>query len=188
MPIDIKPVGAPERWMPPRAVRRSLKAFRGVKVSGLRHGPDMANDLFPYLEQPTCAQCAGIGLTVIPRLLWEMEDECGEAVLFAFLRAHGGRELNVPVFEPQPDETDVIGLAVQWLHRTIGCGRMVVPLGPISYQARLGWTIYRRLAAGASLSAIARDLQCDTRSVGMQKRRLFQIGALPVRPRALPKP
>ena len=148
----------------------------------------MANDLFPHLEQPTCAQCAGIGLTVIPRLLWEMEDDCGEAVLFAFLRAHGGREFCVPVLEPQPDETDLIGLAVQWLHRTIGRGKMTVPLGPISYQARLAWTIYRRLAAGASLSAIARDLQCDTRTVSVQKRRLFQIGALPVRPLALPKP
>ena len=148
----------------------------------------MATDVFPHLLQPTCAQCAGIGIRNVPRLLWDMEDDCGEDVLIAFLRVHGGREYSIPVTAPTSDETDPLSVAVSWLHRNHGPGRLMVPLGPASYQSRLAWTIYARLSEGASLATIVKELHCDMRTVCGQKKRLTALGALPVPPRSLPKP
>lgn len=147
----------------------------------------MANDLFPHLLQPTCAQCVGIGLQM-PGLLWEMEDECGAEVLIAFLHGHGGRELSIQVNLPEPDDGDLVQMAIWWLRRRLGPGKIVVPLGPTSYQSRLAWTIYKQLAEGASLSVIVKTLGCDLRTVSKQKRRLTNISALPVRPLSLPAP
>lgn len=147
----------------------------------------MANDLFPHLLQPTCAQCVGIGLK-IPSLLWDLEDDCGNEVLIAFLRECGGRELTIASRPSEPKDGDLVDKAIFWLRQRFRSGKLVIPLGPTSYQSRLAWTVYIRLIEGASLAAIVKELHCDIRTVCIQKKRLTGLGAYPARPLSLPAP
>lgn len=138
----------------------------------------MKTDLFPHLLQPTCAQCAGIGINNIPDMLWDMEDACGPAGLFAFLHAHGGRQYSIPVREPKVRADMLLWRAEIWMFRRFGPGRVVVPLGPTAYRLRLAWTIYVLLSEGASLSEVCKKLHCDMRTVSGHKEKFRKINAL----------
>lgn len=153
-----------------------LKGFRDYILSGFPQYRRMTGDRFPHLLQPSCAQCAGIGLRM-PDLLWDMEDDCGEDALRAFLVAHGGRQY-CSTSRRAEDEESPLGRARHWLYARVGTGRIMIPLGPMSYQARVQWTIYDRIVKGHSLSQIAAELGCDTRTVGVAKAKFRKSGAL----------
>lgn len=139
----------------------------------------MVSDPFPFLLSPTCAECAGIGLPDMPPMLWDMEDDCGHDVLRAFLLAHGGRQVTVPS-RPVPEKPgDLINIALRWLQRNIGHGRITVPAGPTTYHARVAWTIYRRLMQGQSLAEISAALHVHTRTVCNHRARLIKVGVVP---------
>lgn len=112
-------------------------------------------------------------------MLWDMEDACGEAALFAFLLAYGGREYIGPVEEPAVRDGDPLSIARHWVHGNVGHGKMTLPLGPAAYRRRLAWTIFDRLSKGHSRAQISQELRLTTRSVSIHRNRLRRIGALP---------
>jgi hypothetical protein len=138
----------------------------------------LAIDPFPALLLPTCAQCAGIGLHGIPAMLWDMEDACGEAALFAFLLAYGGRRYKAPAKEPQARSDDPLSIARNWFHNQFGSGAIDIPLGPAAQRARFAWTVFDRLQRGHTVQKVASDLRVSERTILFQKARLRRIGAL----------
>lgn len=141
--------------------------------------PILAIDPFPALLLPTCAQCAGIGLHGIPAMLWDMEDACGEAALFAFLLAYGGRRYKAPAKEPQTQPDEPLSVARRWFYDQFGSGAVDIPLGPAARRARFAWTVFDRLQRGHAAPKIASELRSSERTILLQKARLRRIGALP---------
>ncbi len=139
----------------------------------------MTGDPFPFLLSPTCAECAGIGLTDMPPMLWDMEDDCGHDVLRAFLLARGGRQVQVPSKLLQEKPGDAVNAALRWLQAHVGHGRITIPSGPMAYRARLAWTIYHRLMQDQSLAEISAALHIHTRTVSLHRARLIGIGVVP---------
>lgn len=141
----------------------------------------MTTDPFPNLLFPTCAECAGIGITAMPDLLWDMEDDCGPEVMKAFVLAHGGREYAVPKEQEHvlPFERDPLRLADEWMRKRIGVGRITVSKGPGGRNNRVAWTAFKLLAAGASLSAVSEATGSDVRTICNIKAKLRKVGALP---------
>jgi hypothetical protein len=138
----------------------------------------MMTDPFPNLLLPTCAECAGIGITNIPELLWAMEDACGEEVMKAMVLHYGGREFGVK--KPCPDKANqsLIDQGKAWIYQYRGVGRIVLPKGPAARNSRLAWTVYKLLKEGKSLNAVSEKTGADLRTVCNIKKRLRQIGAI----------
>jgi hypothetical protein len=130
---------------------------------------------------PTCAECAGIGITAIAPLLWDMEDDCGPEVMKAFVLAYGGREVSIGPVKTATEDQDLVQQAKAWIFKKRGAGKLRIPKGPGARAYRAAWTIYQLLKAGASLDETARRTGCDMRAVSNNKQRLRQIGALPAK-------
>lgn len=139
----------------------------------------MTGDPFPFLLSPTCAECAGIGLTDMSPMLWDMEDDCGYAVLRAFLLACGGRQVVIPSKPLQQKPDDLVNTAIRWLQTHVGHGKITIPSGPMAYRSRLAWTIYHRLMQGQSLADVSNALHVHTRTVSLHRARLIGIGVVP---------
>lgn len=130
------------------------------------------------LPYPTCAQCAGIGLDLVPDWQHDLEDDQGFDVLKALITAYGGREMHV--LRRQPDNpTDPLDLAQAWLFARFGPGKMMIHLGPLARRNRVAWLIFTMLRDGASLAEIAAATEMTTRTISRHKKRLQDIGALP---------
>lgn len=145
----------------------------------------MPTDRTPHLLIPTCAQCDDIGLREMPELLCEIEGRFGFEVLKTFLLEFGGRDYCVTV-RPRSDRTqpDLAHLN-KWLRDRCVSGRIAVPLGNVSLQTRVAWTIAVHLRNGWSLAATAQAVACDLRTVSLHKQRLVKLGWLRA---SLPKP
>ncbi|THD81539.1 hypothetical protein E7811_16675 [Aliigemmobacter aestuarii] len=116
----------------------------------------MANDLFPNLLFPTCAECAGIDMHV-PEMLWDIEDECGFDVLKPFLLEYAGRELRVTPKDAHDYSDDPVAVVKRHLSFALGQRlKITVPQGPASREARLRWTIHQALRQGQSLNTISK--------------------------------
>lgn len=126
------------------------------------------------LAYPSCAECQSIGIAM-PDILVRLEDAVGAEVLLPFLLDRGGREFGVPV---RPGGDDPHSAVTAWLRNEFGWGRLTIPRGPITHQARLAWTIYLWLRAERSLSEIARALNIHIRTVCNHKSRLTARGLL----------
>lgn len=138
----------------------------------------MMTDPFPNLLLPTCAECAGIGITNIPELLWAMEDDCGPDVMKAMVLRYGGREFEVKKPSPNKADQSLIEQGKAWIYTYRGVGRIVLPKGPASRNNRMAWTAYKLLKSGNSMNAVSERTGADLRTVCNIKKRLRQIGAL----------
>ncbi len=128
---------------------------------------------------PTCAECAGIGITAIPPLLWDMEDDCGPEVMKAIVLAFGGREVSIGPVKIAAEDQDLITQGKAWIFAQRGHGSFRIPKGPGTRSYRAAWTIYHLLKAGASLDEAATRTGVDLRTVCNVKQKLRKIGALP---------
>ena len=129
------------------------------------------------LPYPSCAKCAGLGLYAGPDWQYDLEDDLGFDVLKAVILAHGGREMHVKN-TPEP-ATDALGQAKIWMSKRFGAGKIIVHFGPLARKNRVAWLIYTMLRDGASLAQIAEAANTTIRTVGRQKKRLQDMGALP---------
>ena len=143
----------------------------------------MSNTPTLGLLVPTCAQAYGIGIYMPPYLL-TLEREVGAVALRAFLFEWAGREINIPV-AIQADMPHAAILAN--LRDHFGPGRMTIASGPVSYNARLAWSIYEGLRAGRSGAEVARHCGCHARTVSNHKKRLKERGLLPSPRQETPK-
>lgn len=143
----------------------------------------MKPDPFPDLLFPSCAECAGIGYRHVPALLWDMEDDCGADVMKAFALQHGGTVMKISAAHAIPDfrapDLDPLTAARGWLFQAKGRGDLTIPLGPASRAARVAWTAFQMLKAGASLAQVAERTAVDLRTVCNIKNKLRLVGALP---------
>ena len=143
----------------------------------------MKPDPFPDLLFPSCAECAGIGYRYVPALLWDMEDDCGADVMKAFALQHGGTVMKISAAHAIPDfrapDLDPLTAARGWLFPAKGRSDLTISLGPGSPAARVAWTAFQRLKAGASLAQVAERTAVDLRTVCNIKNKLRLVGALP---------
>lgn len=130
------------------------------------------------LQMPTCAQAAGVGIGNIPEVLFDMEDDIGEAATAAFLRRFAGLEISVPR-KPAFEDGAEICTALAWINERFGAGNVMIPMGPASALAVARWNAFLLLREGKSLREVARRLGCVTRSVSRHKQKLVELKALP---------
>lgn len=138
----------------------------------------MTNIAHVHLPYPTCAQCKGIGLQAVPDWQFDMEDELGFDVLKELILSYGGREYLV--CSRQIDDPDKLDRAQAWLFNRFGPGKLIIPLGPLAHKNRAAWAIYTMLRTGASLAQTAVATGVHTRAVSRHRKRLQEMGALPV--------
>lgn len=110
-----------------------------------------------------------------PELLRLVAEDCGEQVALAFAAAFGGRELYVPT----PERIDeghpmarALGVATaRKVASTLGGGKQVIPLGPVSTVQRRKRAIRDLKGTGMKNPAIARALGIHTRTVEIRLQR-----------------
>lgn len=138
----------------------------------------MKTDLTPHLLIPTCAECDAIALREMPELLCDIEAEFGFDMLKEFLFAHGGGQYCVKrQLSPEIKASPLLAVHV-WMRARLYGGTVTIPMGNLSLNVRLAWTIATHLRAGMSLAATARATGCDARTVSAHKKRLVKIGWL----------
>ena len=132
----------------------------------------------PELLTPSCREAYSIGI-YMPPYLFALEKAVGVELVRAFLSEFGGHEVNIPVAAQRSGAHCAV---FEWLRAEFGVGRVKIAAGPLSHRVRLAWTIRERLARGESASTIARGVGCGERTVFNHKRRLVELGALPITP------
>lgn len=127
-------------------------------------------------DYSTFDECLEMGCCVSP-IIGQIENECGHAVLIAFLLRWGGLEFHITK-TPSGDDA-AFKPVTEWLRQDIGYGRWMVPRGLVSDRIVTRWRILSRLRAGQSLSQVARGVGCTIRAVSVRKAELIERGLLP---------
>ncbi|WP_119304974.1 helix-turn-helix domain-containing protein [Dongia deserti] len=110
----------------------------------------------------------------LPELLQTIEAELGYAAMLKFAHAFGGQLIYVPANPgPKSPLTKHLGpeLAAQ-IARVVGRGKITVPLGPTTNQARFRAAVATQIKQGKSANEVARALHCHEVTVRRHRKRL----------------
>lgn len=110
----------------------------------------------------------------LPELLQQVETELGYAAMLKFAHAFGGQSIYVPQKPGAKSPlTKKLGeeLALD-IARVLGVGKITVPLGPTTNQARFRIAVAKKLEEKKSANVIAAELHCHEVTVRRHRKRL----------------